>query len=156
MPDSIVASRDADASGDQTREDRPLRADPSTRDAVVSLIEETYRRMSTPGSNPAELMNHPDFAVAGSGLGELASDAATVRGMADAVSAWGFEWRVDEATVWQEGDVAWAQVLGSVRTTRDGTVDDVPYWTTGVFARDATGWHWRYWGGSEPQEEPRV
>ena len=32
----------------------------------------------------------------------------------------------------------------------------VPYWTTGVFGRDHDGWSWRYWGGAEPQETPRV
>jgi hypothetical protein len=50
----------------------------------------------------------------------------------------------------------WAQILGSVRTRREGVEEDVPYWTTGVFARDEHGWHWRYWGGAEPQTVPRV
>ena len=112
--------------------------------------------MSTAGSDPGALMSHPDFAVAGSGLGELAYQESDVRGMADAVSSWEFDWAPGEITVWREGDVAWAQILGSVRTRRDGVEDDVPYWTTGVFARDEGGWHWRYWGGSEPQAEPRV
>lgn len=131
-------------------------ADPEVRAAVVDLVTETYRRMSTPGSDPAALMAHPDFAVAGSGVGELAYEHADVRGMADEVSSWAFQWKPENITVWREGDVAWAQILGSVRTRRDGIEDDVPYWTTGVFARDAAGWHWRYWGGSEPQAEPRV
>ena len=131
-------------------------ADPDARAAIIELVSETYRRMSTPGSDPAALMSHPDFAVAGSGLGELAYDASDVRAMADGVSSWAFTWSVDEVTVWREGDVAWAQILGSVRTRRDGVEDDVPYWTTGVFARDADGWKWRYWGGSEPQADPRV
>jgi hypothetical protein len=131
-------------------------AHPNTRDAVIALVTETYRRMSTPGSDPAALMAHPDFAVAGSGLGELAYDAETVRGMADAVSSWAFSWSVERVTVWQEGNVAWAQILGSVRTRREDVEEDVPYWTTGVFARDEHGWHWRYWGGAEPQADPRV
>ena len=61
--------------------------------------------------------------------------------MADAVSSWGFPWTVENVIVWQEGDVAWAQILGSVRTRRDGVEADVPYWSTGVFARgeDAPG-----------------
>ena len=87
-----------------------MRADSHTHDAIVELITETYRRMSTPGSEPAALMSHPDFAVAGSGLGELAYDHETVKGMADVVFA-------------REEDETWA---------------------------------WRYWGGAEPQEEPRV
>lgn len=131
-------------------------AHPDTHDAVVALVNETYRRMSTPDSGAAALLAHPDIAVAGSGLGELAYDAATVGGMADAVSSWAFTWSVEKVTVWQEGDVAWAQILGSVRTRREGVEEDVPYWTTGVFARDASGWGWRYWGGAEPQENPRV
>jgi hypothetical protein len=131
-------------------------ADPAVRDAIVDLVHETYRRMSTPGSDPAALMDHPDFAVAGSGLGELAYDAEMVRGMAEAVSSWAFTWSAETVTVWQEEDFAWAQVLGSVRTRREGVEEDVPYWTTGVFARDERGWRWRYWGGAEPQAEPRV
>lgn len=131
-------------------------AHPDVRDAVVALVNETYRRLSTPGSDPAALMAHPDIAVAGSGLGELAYGAGTVRGMADAVSSWAFAWSVEKVTVWQEGDVAWAQILGSVRTRREGLEEDVPYWTTGVFARDEHGWQWRYWGGAEPQAEARV
>ena len=131
-------------------------AEPGTRAAVVALIDETYRRMSTPGSDPGTLIAHPDFAVAGSGLGELACDGESVRGMADAVSSWSFTWSAEQVTGWQEGDVAWAQILGSVRTRRQGTEEDVSYWTTGVFARDPDGCHRRYWGGAEPQASPRV
>jgi hypothetical protein len=131
-------------------------ADPETRAAIQDLVAETYRRLSTPGSDPAALLSHPDFAVAGSGLGELAYDPPDIRAMADAVSSSAFTWSVEQVTVWREGDVAWAQILGSVRTSVGGAQEDVPYWTTGVFARDGDGWHWRYWGGAEPQEEPRV
>jgi SnoaL-like domain len=131
-------------------------AHPDTRDAVTALVHETYRRLSTPESGAAALLAHPDIAIAGSGLGELAYDVAAVRGMADAVSSWGLTWSVEKVTVWQEGDVAWAQILGSVHTCREGVEEDVPYWTTGVFARDGDGWAWRYWGGAEPQENPRV
>jgi hypothetical protein len=131
-------------------------AEPAVRDAILELVTETYRRMSTPGSNPAALLSHADFAAAGSGLGELAYEAADVQGMADAVSSWGFAWRADTVTVWREGDVAWAQILGSVRTRRDGVEADVPYWNTAVFARTGDQWQWRYWGGAEPQNEPRV
>jgi hypothetical protein len=133
-----------------------MRADAETEAAIVDLVGETYRRMSTPGSDPAALMAHPDFAVAGSGLGELFYDASAIREVADAIAAWAFTWSVGDVAVWREGDVAWAQILGSVRTRRDGVEADVPYWTTGVFARDGQRWRWRYWGGAEPQENPRV
>jgi hypothetical protein len=55
-------------------------------------------------------------------------------------------------TVWRRGDVAWAQILASVRAADE----DVPYWTTAVFGRDGGSWRWLYWGGSEPQESPKV
>lgn len=137
-------------------QEKALIADTDTQQAIAALVHETYRRMSTPGSDPAALMAHPDFAVAGSGLGELADDADSVRAMADAVSSWGFTWTAESITVWQEGDVAWARILGSVHTRRGSGDEDVPYWTTGVFARDKDGWHWRYWGGAEPQASARV
>jgi hypothetical protein len=127
-----------------------------TSDAVVALVHETYRRLSTPGADPAALMAHPDMAVAGSGVGELAYGAEAVRGMATAVAWWAFTWSIEKVTVWEEGPVAWAQILGSVRTRREAVEEDVPYSTTGVFARDQQGWHWRYWGGAEPQAHPRV
>ena len=134
-----------------------MRADTHTREAIVALITETYRRLSTPGSDPAALLAHPDFAIAGSGQGELAFEHETVKGMADVVSSWGFPWIVENVTVWQQGDVAWAQILGSVTTRREGVESVVPYWTTAVFARgEDDAWEWRYWGGAEPQEEPRV
>ncbi len=133
-----------------------MRATTETQQALHALIAETYRRMSNSGSDPAELMAHPDFAVAGSGIGELAYDADDIRSMADAVSSWEFTWTVEKVTAWQEGDVAWAQILGSVMTRREGVEEDVPYTTTGVFGRDPNGWHWRYWGGAEPQEHPKV
>ena len=133
-----------------------MRADDGTRAAVTALILETYRRLSTPGANPGELFAHPDMAVAGSGQGELMNGPETVGQVTVAIANWGFPWTAEEITVWQEGPVAWAQILGTVRTLRDGVDDVVPYWTTGVFAFDPDGWHWRYWGGAEPQEEARV
>ncbi|HEY5436242.1 MAG TPA: hypothetical protein VIK13_13490 [Candidatus Limnocylindrales bacterium] len=74
-------------------------ADPDTRDAVIALVNETYRRLSRPDSGAAALLAHPDIAVAGSGMGELAYDAEAVRGMADAVSSWGLTWSVEKVTV---------------------------------------------------------
>ena len=74
-------------------------ADPDTRDAVIAPVNETYRRLSRPDSGAAALLAHPDIAVAGSGMGELAYDAEAVRGMADAVSSWGLTWSVEKVTV---------------------------------------------------------
>ena len=76
--------------------------------------------------------------------------------MADAVSRLGYRWIPETITIWVRGDVAWARILGSVTVFRNGSEERVPYWTTGVFGRDADGWSWRFWGGSEPQASPRV
>jgi hypothetical protein len=42
-------------------------ADTETSNAIEALIRETYRRMSTRGSDPGELFAHEDMAAAGSG-----------------------------------------------------------------------------------------
>ncbi len=131
-------------------------ADELCRSEILALVNETYFRLSTPGSNPGELMAHEEMAIAGSGLGELVYGPEVANQMATAVASWGFTWTADTAKIWREGDVAWAQILGSVHVTRDGKDDLVPYWTTGVFVKGLSGWQWRYWGGSEPQEEARV
>ena len=131
-------------------------ADELCRTEILALVHETYARMSTPGSNPGELMAHEDMTVSGSGLGELAYGPEVVEDMANAVASWGFTWTAETVTVWREGHVAWAQILGTVHVTRDGNDELVPYWTTAVFAKNLDGWEWRYWGGAEPQESARV
>ena len=132
-------------------------ADEETRTEIDALVRETYRRMSTPGADPGELFAHPDMTVAGSGQGELMYGPEVVGQISRGIAGWGFTWTAEEVRVWREGDVAWAQVLGVVVTRRDGAEESVPYWTTGVFARDeSAGWRWRYWGGAEPQAEPKV
>lgn len=134
-----------------------MRADEATTAAITELITETYRRMSTPGSSVGALFAHPDMSGAGSGIGELSYGPEEAQGMGDYVASRGLTWTPETITVWQEGSVAWAQVLGSVRVTRDDAAEDVPYTTTAVFGRAADGsWQWRYWGGAEPQAEPRV
>lgn len=94
--------------------------------------------------------------VAGSGQGELMYGPEVVGQVARAIAGWGFTWTPEETRVRQEGDVAWAQILGHVVTRRDGIEEKVPYWTAAVFVRYGTTWQWRYWGGAEPQAEPRV
>jgi hypothetical protein len=133
-----------------------MQADAATAAAVEALIRETYRRMSTPGSDPGSLFDHPDIAVTGSGQGEVMEGPELVGQVSRAIAEQAFEWSPSEIRVWCEADVAWARILGHVTTRRDGIEAMVPYWTTGVFVRDGTGWRWRYWGGAEPQVEPRV
>ena len=133
-----------------------MQADEPTVAAIEALVRETYRRMSTPGADPGALFSHPDMTVAGSGQGELMYGPEVVGEVSRAIAAWGFAWTPTEIRVWRDGDVAWAQILGHVVTRRDGIDEAVPYSTTGVFVHDATGWGWRYWGGAEPQAEPKV
>ena len=133
-----------------------MRADDETYEAIESLVAETYRRMSSPGADPGELFAHSDMTVAGSGQGELMYGPEVVGQVSRAIADWGFTWTPEATRVWQEGNVAWAQILGHVVTRRDGREERVPYWTTGVFVHDGASWQWRDWGGAEPQTEPRV
>ncbi|HEX2849388.1 MAG TPA: nuclear transport factor 2 family protein [Acidimicrobiales bacterium] len=131
-------------------------ADDETERAIRALVDTTYEAMSTPGSDVAGLFGADDIAIAGSGQGELWTGPDDAVAAATAVSSWGLRWTPDTVTVWRRGEVAWAQILGSVRVVRDGVDEVVPYWTTGVFHHDGDRWGWLYWGGSEPQESPKV
>lgn len=131
-------------------------ADEDTRRSIQDLIDATYEAMSTPGSDVASLFGAADIAIAGSGQDELWTGPDEVIGAATAVSSWGLRWTPGTTTVWRRGDVAWAQILGSVHVVREDTDEHVPYWTTGVFVHEAGRWQWVYWGGSEPQESAKV
>ena len=135
---------------------RRVIADEQTSASIRALVDQTYAALSTPGFDFASVFGAADIAVAGSGQGELWSGPTEAVGAAAVVASWGFRWTAEEVTVWRHGDVAWARVLGSVRVTRDGVDEQVPYWTTGVFGLENDAWRWLYWGGSEPQESPRV
>lgn len=131
-------------------------ADNETTLAIRTLVDETYEAMSTPGSDVGDIFGAKDIAITGSGQGELWTGPDEVVAAATVVSSWGLKWRPETVTVWRRGDVAWAQILGSVHVTRDDVDELVPYWTTGVFQRDNERWRWAYWGGSEPQESAKV
>lgn len=133
-----------------------MTADAETQRAVAALVETTYAAMSTPGSDVAGIFGSADIAIAGSGQGELWQGPEEVVAAATVVSSWGFRWTPQKTTVWRRGDVAWAQILGSVHVVREGVDEVVPYWTTGVFGLEGSGWRWLYWGGSEPQESAKV
>lgn len=124
--------------------------------AIRSLVIDTYAAMSSGNPGTARFFAHPDIAIAGSGQGELVSGPDKAARMAEGVTTLGYRWSPDDITVWVRGDFAWAQILGSVTVDREGDPEVVPYWTTGVFGRDGDEWSWRYWGGAEPQAEPRV
>jgi hypothetical protein len=88
--------------------------DSATHDSVVALIRETYARISTPGSDAGSLFDDVDIAIAGSGQGELVAGPEMAGRMANGVAGLGFRWTADTITVWRRGDVAWAQILGTV------------------------------------------
>ena len=125
-------------------------------DAIRALIADTYAAMSSGSPGTARFFAHPDIAIAGSGQGELVAGPDMAARMAEGVTRLGYRWTPDEITIWVRGAFAWAQILGHVTVAKDSLEEVVPYWTTGVFGREADGWAWLYWGGSEPQAEPRV
>lgn len=133
-----------------------MEADADTSAEIRTLVEQAYMAMSTPDGDAEAVFGHEDMTVAGSGQGELLYGPEQVIGVARMIASHGMHWVPEQVKVWSRGDVAWAQILGYVEVTEDGTVARVPYWTTGVFGRDHGGWQWLYWGGSEPQENPRV
>ena len=122
------------------------------RRAIEALIIDTYGALSSREPGAERFFADPDIAIAGSGEGELVAGPELAARMAAAVVGLGYRWSADDITVWVRGDVAWAQILGTVTTPEDV----VSYRTTGVFERDQDGWGWRYWGGAEPQESPKV
>src|SRR5436190_8183180 len=122
-----------------------VEADAPTTAAIRALIEQAYKAMSTPGDDVARVFEHEDMTVAGSGLGELLYGPEQVISVARMIASHGLTWTPEHVKVWSRGDVAWAQILGYVEVTEDGAVVQVPYWTTGVFGREADGWHWLYW-----------
>lgn len=126
------------------------------RRAVEAIIRDTYSRLSTPGSHFTDLFSDPDLTIVGSGVGELfAGPDIACRAGAGLATA-GFEWDPGDVTIWEHGDVAWAQIHGTVTVDNGDGAESVPYFTTAVFARVEGTWRWKYWGGSEPQEQPRV
>jgi limonene-1,2-epoxide hydrolase len=131
-------------------------ADPATTEKIRALVERAYAAMSAPGGDVAAVFGHEDMAVAGSGQSELMYGPDRVIAVAEYLATRGTPWVPEQIRVWRHGDVAWAQILGYVEVHSDGGSERVPYWTTGVFGLEDEQWQWRYWGGSEPQEHPRV
>jgi hypothetical protein len=130
-----------------------VKADDKTAAEITALIHETFRRLSTPGSNPGELLVHPDIVVMGSNKDDLMYGPEVVGQVSALIAASAFSWKANQILVWREGDVAWAQAIGTVTIRHDEVSKVVPYWTTGVFARGDGGWQWRYFAGSRPHDE---
>jgi len=125
------------------------------RAQVEALVRDTYSRLSTPGSQFDDLFCDSDLMIVGSGQGELFAGPEIARRVGAGLATAGLGWNPGDIVVWEHGDVAWAQILGSVDIKNDA-VEAVPYITTAVFAKVDGTWRWKYWGGSEPQAEPRV
>jgi len=142
--------------GDTVRLDVTSAAEADDERAIRELIAATYAAMSSDEPGTERFFAHPDISIAGSGQGELVSGPEMAARMAAAVTRLGYRWTPETVTIWVRGDFAWAQILGTVTVDRDGQQEVVPYWTTGVFGREGGEWSWRYWGGAEPQAEPRV
>jgi hypothetical protein len=126
-----------------------VRADDATTAAITALIDETYSAIAA-GADTYSFFSHPEMSVAGSELGELHYGPGDVSMLVRGAQMQGLSFVRDAVTIWQEGDVAWAQILGKVITKVGDSSVSSDYWTTAVFVRDGSGWHWRYWGGSEP------
>jgi SnoaL-like domain len=135
---------------------RRVIADERTSVSIQTLVEQTYAALSTPGSDFTDIFGAADIAVAGSGQGELWTGPDDAAGAASVVASWGLRWTAHDVIVWRRGDVAWARIVGAVHVVREGLDELVPYWTTGVFGLEGDLWRWLYWGGSEPQESPKV
>jgi hypothetical protein len=133
-----------------------MEADAQTVAAIRDLVDKAYSAMSTPDGDVAGVFGHESMTVAGSGQGELLYGPEDVINVARMIASQGLTWVPEQVKVWCRDDVAWAQILGYVEVIENGSPAQVPYWTTGVFGRETDGWRWLYWGGAEPQENPRV
>lgn len=131
-------------------------ADDQASASIRALVDETFSSLSTPGSDFADIFGSSEMAVSGSGQGELWTGPEQAVQVGAVVASRGFRWTVEDVLVWRRGDVAWARILGSVLVGADDAAEEVPYWTTGVFGLEEGHWRWLYWGGSEPQESPKV
>lgn len=133
-----------------------LMADGREKRSLHDHIAASLAALSTPGSNIAAFFSDPDIAISGSGLNELFTGPEAAKEGVEWVAGLGLQWKLRSVVSWMRGDIAWAQVRIDVTTEEGGNEVEVPYMMTGVFARIPGGWRWLYWGGSEPQNPPRV
>ena len=125
--------------------------------AIRELIARTYAAMSSRRGRDGPILSRiPTSASRAQVRVRLSRGPEMAARMAEAVTRWGIAGHRRTVTVWVRGDFAWAQILGTVTVDHDGQPEVVPYWTTGVFGRERGEWSWRYWGGAEPEAEPRV
>jgi SnoaL-like domain len=130
--------------------------DEATRESLNTFIARGLDKLSTPGSDVADTFSDPNIAIAGSGLDEYFMGPDEARSGMTWVSTLNLRWQPRVVVSWMCGDIAWAQIRMDVHKTKDAGTEIVEYVMTGVFGRDGDGWSWLYWGGGEPQKEPKV
>lgn len=130
--------------------------DPVIRDSLNAFIAQTLKGFSTPGSDVAHLFGDPDIVISGSGLDEYFIGPEAAQEGITGVTSLGTRWEPRIVLSWMRGDIAWAQIRIDGHVLEAGEPAVVPYVATGVFARAGDSWTWLYWGGGEPQTEPRL
>lgn len=130
--------------------------DASTRESLNNFIASGLDALSTPNSNVRDYFSDPNVAIAGSGLDEYFIGPEAARSGMTWVTTLNLRWEPRVIESWMHGDIAWAQVRMDVHKTEDDVTQIVQYVMTGVFQLKADGWVWLYWGGGEPQKDPKV
>ena len=130
--------------------------EPAIRDSLNEFIARTLEGFSTPGSDVAKYFASPDVAISGSGLDEYFMGPDAARSGITGVTASNVQWEPRIVVSWMRDRIAWAQIRIDGHTVEDGTQVTVPYVVTGIFERSGDEWGWLYWGGGEPQKQPRL
>jgi hypothetical protein len=130
--------------------------DTAVRDSLNAFITETSAGLSTPGSDVAELFASPDVAISGSGLDEYFMGPDAAQSGISLVTTSKVRWEPRVVVSWMRDQIAWAQIRIDAHTVENGTPVVVPYVTIGIFERNGDEWGWLYWGGGEPQQQPRL
>lgn len=131
-------------------------ADAATRKSLHGFIAQTLHALSTPDSGVAAYFADPDIVIAGSGLDEYFIGPEKAQAGVRWVTTLGIRWEPKVVLCWMQGGIAWAQIRIDGHKMEAGAPAVVPYVATGIFRRKTDGWTWLYWGGGEPQKEPRL
>lgn len=131
-------------------------SDAEIRESLNTFISQTLQALSTPGSDVARYFADPDVVIAGSGLDEYFIGPEEAQKGVEWVTTLNIRWEPRIVVSWMRADIAWAQIRIDGHKMENGTPAIVQYVATGVFKRNGDGWTWLYWGGGEPQQEPRL
>lgn len=131
-------------------------SEPLIRESLQIFIKQTLGAFSTPDSNASAYFSDPDIVISGSGLDEYFIGPEAAQSGIKWVTTLGIRWDPQLVVSWMHGDIAWAQIRINGHKMEDGVPAIIPYVATGIFRRSGESWTWLYWGGSEPQKEPRL